>query len=98
MCVENYKLKPCPRCGGKGELGFVCHSDDVDNVLVYHTLPVACAVECTKCGARGKHTIQMQVSSIGFFVGDVDLETEMLHTKLNEKAVAYWNSGLMSDD
>lgn len=93
MCVENYKLKPCPRCGGNGETVLVYPAD----VIVGETVAAAFAIRCAKCNALGKRTKQTQIP-MGITRTHADLESKKLSFVLLKQAVIYWNSGLMSDD
>jgi hypothetical protein len=83
MCVEDYELKPCPRCGGKGKVVDVYSTDSI----VGDTIATAFAIQCTKCNALGKHTQQIQLP----------LDAKILIDALLEIAAIYWNFGLMSD-
>lgn len=92
MCVEDYELKPCPRCGGKGKAVDVYPTDSI----VGDTIATAFAIQCTKCNALGKHTKQIQLP-MGITFEHVDLETKILIDVLLKRAATYWNFGLVSD-
>lgn len=92
MSIEKYKLKPCPRCGGKGK----AVGTHPTGAIVGDTIATAFAIQCTKCNALGKHTKQIQLPmEIPF--EHVDLETKILIDFLLKRAATYWNSGLMHD-
>ena len=92
MCVENYELKPCPRCGGKGKAVDVYPT----NLIVGNTIATAFAIQCTKCNALGKHTKQIQVP-MGITFEHADLGTKTSICALLKRAATYWNLRLMSD-